>query len=209
MHSINDSPQAGWCIDAVFFDGVLFLEIQHTERPSTAAAAAAAVGGATAAAASAASSASASCAAGGAPSASAASFSTSPQDDRMTYYGYKFEALCTVLGGEDPDDAAVDATSEYAVVVRFRLGSHRVLMAAEVDCYLPQALGEEEQEGRLATTAAAATAAPPPPQQQQLQQQLGGRGAPPPPLPAAGGGGQPRQPTGASCREYLELKTYV
>eukprot|EP00878_Enallax_costatus_P008175 GHUV01008548.1.p1 GENE.GHUV01008548.1~~GHUV01008548.1.p1 ORF type:complete len:346 (+),score=90.54 GHUV01008548.1:62-1099(+) len=51
---------------------------------------------------------------------------TYPNQDKLTYYGYKFEAVCT---GQDH----VDATSEFAVVVQYQLGQHRVLMAAEVD----------------------------------------------------------------------------
>jgi hypothetical protein len=45
----------------------------------------------------------------------------------MTFYGYKFEALCT---GSD----SVDATSEYSAVLQTRIGKTNVLMAAEIDC---------------------------------------------------------------------------
>ncbi|WIA33467.1 hypothetical protein OEZ86_006597 [Tetradesmus obliquus] len=50
-----------------------------------------------------------------------------PNQDKFVYYGYKFEALCT---GQDH----VDSSSEFAVLVQYRLGSHSVLMAAEIDC---------------------------------------------------------------------------
>ena len=41
-----------------------------------------------------------------------------------------------------PDDGAVDSTSEFSVVVALRLGRHRVLMGAEIDC--AERGGEEE-----------------------------------------------------------------
>ncbi|KAF6260603.1 hypothetical protein COO60DRAFT_1505467 [Scenedesmus sp. NREL 46B-D3] len=47
--------------------------------------------------------------------------------EKMTYYGYKFEAMCT---GQEH----VDSSSEFAVLVQYRLGDHSVLMAAEIDC---------------------------------------------------------------------------
>jgi RAT1-interacting protein len=47
---------------------------------------------------------------------------------RMCYWGYKFEQLCT-----DPS-ASVDANQEYCSVVKTKLNSHRILMAAEIDC---------------------------------------------------------------------------
>lgn len=52
---------------------------------------------------------------------------------RFCYYGYKFEDLCT------GDDGVVDATSEFAAVLRYRLGRHRLVMAAEIDCRDPSA----------------------------------------------------------------------
>jgi hypothetical protein len=48
--------------------------------------------------------------------------------DLFTFYGYKFEALCT------GDGNVVDATSEFALLLNLKLGSHSILMAAEVDC---------------------------------------------------------------------------
>lgn len=52
-----------------------------------------------------------------------------PGADRFTYYGYKFEAICT--GGVD---GKVDATSEFASLLGLQIGPHRILMAAEIDC---------------------------------------------------------------------------
>eukprot|EP00879_Flechtneria_rotunda_P007322 GHRR01007681.1.p2 GENE.GHRR01007681.1~~GHRR01007681.1.p2 ORF type:complete len:214 (+),score=61.48 GHRR01007681.1:700-1341(+) len=59
--------------------------------------------------------------------------------DKFVYYGYKFEALCT---GQE----YVDATSEFAVVVQYRLGRHQLVMAAEVDAVTEQ--GEGPAGGR-------------------------------------------------------------
>ena len=58
-----------------------------------------------------------------------------PDADRFTYYGYKFEALCT-------GEAQVDASSEFAALVQLRLGCLRLLMAAEVDCKDPAEQGQ-------------------------------------------------------------------
>lgn len=52
--------------------------------------------------------------------------------DLFTYYGYKFEQLCT--GGASANGGVVDASSEFALLVQLRLGSHDIVMAAEVDC---------------------------------------------------------------------------
>jgi hypothetical protein len=66
--------------------------------------------------------------------------------DLFTYYGYKFEALCT------GDDDVVDSTSEFALLLKLRLGQHTLLMAAEVDCLNPEAVTENVPfEGPLST----------------------------------------------------------
>jgi RAT1-interacting protein len=73
-----------------------------------------------------------------------------PNADRFEYFGYRFESLCCPApppaasasdagaagggGGGEERHGAVDATSEFATVVRLRLGGHRLLMAAEIDC---------------------------------------------------------------------------
>ncbi|GLC41639.1 hypothetical protein PLESTB_000693900 [Pleodorina starrii] len=67
-----------------------------------------------------------------------------PDQDRFTYYGYKFEALCA---GQDPA-APVDSTGEFATMVQVRLGRHRVLMAAEIDAWEPPPEDCEGDESR-------------------------------------------------------------
>ncbi|KAK9059172.1 hypothetical protein SSX86_021791 [Deinandra increscens subsp. villosa] len=60
----------------------------------------------------------------------------SERDRRMCYWGYCFETLAT----EDPtrDEAEgihhVDANVEYCAVIKTKLGAHRILMGAEMDC---------------------------------------------------------------------------
>ncbi|KAF5816312.1 putative RAI1-like family protein [Helianthus annuus] len=60
----------------------------------------------------------------------------SERDRRMSYWGYCFETLAT----EDPrrDDGEgihhVDANVEYCAVIKTKLGAHRILMGAEMDC---------------------------------------------------------------------------
>ena len=52
------------------------------------------------------------------------------------YWGYCFESLAT----EDPRRADgegihhVDANAEYCSVIKTKLGAHRILMGAEMDC---------------------------------------------------------------------------
>lgn len=59
-----------------------------------------------------------------------------PDSDRFTYYGYKFESLCT--GGTD---GIVDSTSESGVIVRSKLNDLDMMIGAEVDaCDAPQVL---------------------------------------------------------------------
>lgn len=62
-----------------------------------------------------------------------------PDSDRFTYYGYKFESLCTGGG-----DGVVDSTSESGVVVRSKLNDLDVIIGAEVDaCDIPQEQGRD------------------------------------------------------------------
>ncbi|KAJ7952603.1 Decapping nuclease DXO-like chloroplastic [Quillaja saponaria] len=62
--------------------------------------------------------------------------SQSELDRRRCYWGYCFESLAT----EDPrrDDGEgihhVDANVEYCSVIKTKLGAHRILMGAEMDC---------------------------------------------------------------------------
>ncbi|KAG2434870.1 hypothetical protein HYH02_012070 [Chlamydomonas schloesseri] len=59
--------------------------------------------------------------------------------DRFTYYGYKFEALATEppAGQEEQAAHVVDCTGEFAIMVQMRLGRHLVTMAAETDAWQP------------------------------------------------------------------------
>ncbi|GMH45778.1 hypothetical protein BSKO_13741 [Bryopsis sp. KO-2023] len=59
-----------------------------------------------------------------------ADFETYPDSEKFTYYGYKFETLCTGGG-----DGVVDSTSESAVVVKSKLNDLDLLIATEVDCH--------------------------------------------------------------------------
>jgi hypothetical protein len=67
----------------------------------------------------------------------------------------QFESLATrpadttSTSTEDQQQAGmVDSTSEFATLVRFKLGHHIILMAAEIDCIDPAAIdpGLEGQE---------------------------------------------------------------
>ena len=48
----------------------------------------------------------------------------------MSYFGYRFEALCT---SHDPS-TPVDANDEYVGLFNCKLGAHRLAVAAEIDC---------------------------------------------------------------------------
>ena len=48
----------------------------------------------------------------------------------MSYFGYRFEALCT---GHDATKA-IDANDEYVGLFNCKLGDHRLAVAAEIDC---------------------------------------------------------------------------
>lgn len=98
--------------------------------------------------------------------------------ERFTRWGYQFEALAT-------GQAEANANEEFGVVVSSRVGPHRLLMGAEIDCVM-----DEPQE-------------PPPAQQQQQPQQLATGSAPGARLawPVAGA---PLPPLSS----FVELKTY-
>mmetsp|Transcript_9209 Transcript_9209/g.27563 ORF Transcript_9209/g.27563 Transcript_9209/m.27563 type:complete len:337 (+) Transcript_9209:252-1262(+) len=51
----------------------------------------------------------------------------SEEQKLWSYYGYKFEALCT----QDRD--AIDANDEYVALFKCKLGDHRLCVAAEID----------------------------------------------------------------------------
>ena len=46
----------------------------------------------------------------------------------QSYFGYRFEALCT------GHDGAIDANDEYVGLFNCKLGDHRLVVAAEIDC---------------------------------------------------------------------------
>lgn len=64
------------------------------------------------------------------PQQQATGIRANPRHREMSYWGYKFEQLCT-LGATN---AAVDNTSEYCGLFRCRIGENRLLLAAEIDC---------------------------------------------------------------------------
>ncbi|KAH9298573.1 hypothetical protein KI387_030255, partial [Taxus chinensis] len=58
-------------------------------------------------------------------------------DRRRTYWGYSFEQLATKGLNESESEVShiVDANVEYCAVIRTKLGAHRIIMGAEMDCY--------------------------------------------------------------------------
>ncbi|CAN8061507.1 unnamed protein product [Agarophyton chilense] len=55
--------------------------------------------------------------------------STNPSAARFMYYGYRFEALCT-----GTEEEPVNANSEFCSIARLRIGNHRIVISAEIDC---------------------------------------------------------------------------
>lgn len=58
-------------------------------------------------------------------------------DRQRTYWGYYFEQVATTdpNEGASEDSRIVDANVEYCAVIRTKLGAHRIIMGAEMDCY--------------------------------------------------------------------------
>lgn len=57
---------------------------------------------------------------------------------RMCYWGYSFENLATEVSSSSQsqwNQSIVDANVEYCAVVKTKLGPHRIIMGAEMDCY--------------------------------------------------------------------------
>ncbi|KAI5070847.1 hypothetical protein GOP47_0015190 [Adiantum capillus-veneris] len=54
---------------------------------------------------------------------------------RMMYWGYSFEQLATEHETSEVEPDSVDANAEYCVLIRTKLGAHRIIMGAEIDCY--------------------------------------------------------------------------
>lgn len=46
------------------------------------------------------------------------------------YWGYSFENVAT----EDSEITGIDANVEFCSVIRTKLGAHRIIMGAEMDC---------------------------------------------------------------------------
>lgn len=56
-------------------------------------------------------------------------------DRRRCYWGYAFENLATENSGEMGEDGkGIDANMEFCSVIKTKLGAHRVIMGAEMDC---------------------------------------------------------------------------
>ncbi|XP_042375995.1 NAD-capped RNA hydrolase DXO1-like [Zingiber officinale] len=59
----------------------------------------------------------------------------SRQDSRRCYWGYAFENLATENSTEtDIDGKGIDANVEFCSVIKTKLGAHRIIMGAEMDC---------------------------------------------------------------------------
>lgn len=51
------------------------------------------------------------------------------------YWGYAFENLATENSREiDADGKGIDANVEFCSVIKTKLGAHRIIMGAEMDC---------------------------------------------------------------------------
>ncbi|XP_072994622.1 NAD-capped RNA hydrolase DXO1 [Typha latifolia] len=59
----------------------------------------------------------------------------SDMDRRRCYWGYAFENLATE-NSRDPDEngKGIDANVEFCSVIKTKLGAHRIIMGAEMDC---------------------------------------------------------------------------
>ncbi|KAJ6808598.1 decapping nuclease DXO-like protein, chloroplastic [Iris pallida] len=56
-------------------------------------------------------------------------------DRRRCYWGYAFENLATENSREmDGDGKGIDANIEFCSVIKTKLGAHRIIMGAEMDC---------------------------------------------------------------------------
>lgn len=56
------------------------------------------------------------------------------------YWGYAFEAMATERNTADDDQGfveteCVDANVEFCALIKTKLGPHRIIMGAEMDCY--------------------------------------------------------------------------
>ena len=60
---------------------------------------------------------------------------TYENEDLQTYYGYNFESLCTSTDG-NPPTAGVNTNVQYCSIFESKLGNHKLLLGAEVDCMI-------------------------------------------------------------------------
>ncbi|KAF6135388.1 hypothetical protein GIB67_027262 [Kingdonia uniflora] len=59
----------------------------------------------------------------------------SEEDRRRCYWGYSFENLATESGRADGEELHhIDANVEFCSVIKTKLGAHRIIMGAEMDC---------------------------------------------------------------------------
>lgn len=68
---------------------------------------------------------------------------SSDPSDPMTYWGYKFEQLCTIPPDPallKPNQSLVKPNDEFAMLTRCKIGSHKMLLSAEIDCADPKAV---------------------------------------------------------------------
>ena len=64
---------------------------------------------------------------------------------RFTYWGYKFEQLCT----QQPNTKQqVNANEEFCSVFKMSIGSSRIILAAEMDCALPKIVDKAGEKRR-------------------------------------------------------------
>jgi len=70
---------------------------------------------------------------------------SSDETSLPTYWGFKFEQYCTV--GEDTNTAVVNPNDEFAVVVRAKVGQHRLVLSAEMDCTLKHPQRQQPLQG--------------------------------------------------------------
>ena len=57
-----------------------------------------------------------------------------PDEQRMTYYGYKFESICTNTPHSDHNSLVVDTNVQFCSVFTAKLGDSTIIMGGEVDC---------------------------------------------------------------------------
>lgn len=79
--------------------------------------------------------------------------------DKMTYWGYKFETVSTLPVESRPDrnwvdnrnNITVDNHAQFASIVQYRLGNHRLVLGGEVDCIdpAPPLPGDSPKPSRL------------------------------------------------------------